>query len=324
MRKIRIGVFGAAGYAGGELLRLLTRHPAADLVFAHSRSHAGQAFAEVFPDMLGDTALCFTSQVDTEIDLLFLCLAHGEAAAVLATYAFADSVSVVDLSQDFRLQAGAEAGFVYGLPELNRTRIQSAKRIANPGCFATAVQLALLPLAAQGLMPAIVHVNATTGSTGAGRSLSETAHFSWRHNNLSVYKAFTHQHLKEIQYNLGRIQPQAAADISMVPQRGSFTRGIMACLTLETDADTAHLEALYDAYYSTHPFTHVSRREIDLKQVVNTNKCVLYIEKQGRKLLLLSVIDNLLKGAAGQAVQNMNLMFGLEESTGLLLKASAY
>lgn len=324
MRKISVGILGGAGYTGGELLRLLLYHPQVEIKFIHSRSHAGALVSEVHTDLLGDTELCFTDVLLKKVDVVFLCVAHGEAKKIMAENIFADTVRVIDLSQDFRIHTNEQFPFVYGLPEFNKELISKSKYIANPGCFATAIQLALIPLAANNLLPSTIHISATTGSTGAGQSLNETSHFSWRQDNLSVYKAFTHQHLAEIHQNIKHLQPAYSGRINMIPQRGSFTRGILACVTMTMNENTEGLYAMYDAYYATHPFVFTSRKNIDLKQVVNTNKCLLYLEKQDDQLMVVSIIDNLLKGAAGQAVQNMNLMFNLDETTGLKLKASAF
>lgn len=322
MKKAKAGIVGAAGYTGGELIRLLLWHPEVEISYVHSRSQAGKPVSSVHTDLLGDTELVFTDSVSTDIDILFLCLPHGETAYFLQQHPFFDSVRIIDLSNDFRL--GTEHGFVYGLPELQREQIRPALRVANPGCFATAIQLALLPLAQGGLLQDDIHISATTGSTGAGIKPADTLHFTWRHSNLSTYKTFTHQHLAEIQQTLRTLQPGYNNDVLLIPYRGDYTRGIIA--SVYTDFSGSHEDALvrYRDYYSKHPFTHVSDRNIDLKQVVNTNKCLLYLEKQDDKLLVVSILDNLLKGASGQAVQNMNLMMGWEESSGLRLKPSAY
>lgn len=322
MPNIRTGIIGAAGYTGGELLRLLLNHPAVEIVFAHSRSHAGKAVSDIHTDLLGDTELKFTDLMQQDVDLIYLCLAHGESKKLVSQI---DSrIKIIDLSNDFRLESDSQRPFVYGLPELNREHIKTAHNIANPGCFATAIQLALLPLAEKKLLRGDVHVSATTGSTGAGQSLSESSHFSWRQNNLSVYKAFTHQHLAEIGKSLTQLEPDFKNEIVMLPQRGAFTRGILACVTLSVEENEEQLINLFKDYYKEHAFVHVSTSNIDLKQVVNTNKCLLYLEKHNNRLMILSIIDNLLKGASGQAVQNMNLMFGFDETTGLKLKASAF
>jgi len=337
--KIRVGIVGSAGYTGGELLRVLIYHPDVEIVFAHSASHAGNKLYAVHGDLFGDTELVFSADFRSEIDVLFLCVGHGDAHKFLKTNAIYPSVKIIDLSQDFRLKANADyrdGRFVYGLPELNRDAIRSAKYIANPGCFATNIQLALLPLAAEGLLPEQIHVHSTTGSTGAGQKPSPTTHFSWRDGNLSVYKAFEHQHLQEISESLEQLQAgflpasggtlleRAAQRINMVPQRGAFPRGIFSAIHLESRLTEGQAYELYESYYAPHPFTWVSRTNIALKQVINTNKCILHLEKHGDKLLVLSVTDNLLKGASGQAVQNMNLLFGRDERAGLNLKGVGF
>lgn len=324
---IRAGIVGGAGYTGGEMIRLLINHPHVHLAFVHSNSNAGNPLHQVHTDLLGDTELSFSGDFSHDIDVLFLCLGHNDSQKFLAQNKFPETVRIIDLSQDFRLRAKATSvgrNFVYGLPELNREQIKTARNIANPGCFATSIQLALLPLAAQGRLSGEVHINATTGSTGAGQSLSQTSHFSWRNNNLSVYKAFGHQHLNEIGESLLQLQADFNAPIHFIPQRGDFTRGILSAVYLESDLSQEEAVQIYQEYYRDHPFTHVSDRNIDLKQVVNTNKCLIYLEKHGNQLFLVSVIDNLLKGASGQAVQNMNLMFGLDEKAGLKLKAAGF
>lgn len=321
--KVRVGIVGAAGYTGGELIRILLRHPQAEIAFAQSRSNAGKALASVHRDLAGDTDLTFSETIGTDADVLFLCAGHGEARKLLSETPLSDAVRIIDLSHDFRLAGNASIGsrrFVYGLPELQKEAIRQAENIANPGCFATAIQLALLPLAKAGL-PGEVHVTAITGSTGAGQSLHTTQHFAWRANNISAYKTLTHQHLGEIGQSLAQASGGQAPAVHFIPWRGDFTRGIFASACLQTDASLEAVEDLYRAFYADAPFTHLSTEPIDLKQVVNTNKCLLFAEKAGRQLVVHSAIDNLLKGASGQAVQNMNLMFGLEESTGLHLKA---
>lgn len=322
--KIKAGIVGGAGYTGGETLRLLINHPAVEIAFVHSNSNAGNLISDVHTDLLGDTELRFTDQLSSAIDVLFLCVGHGDAKKFLDANEIAKGIKIIDLSQDFRLKANAGTDWVYGLPELNREQIIKSDYIANPGCFATSIQLALLPLAAKGLLNSEVHINATTGSTGAGQSLSKTSHFSWRNNNLSVYKAFGHQHLNEIGESLVKLDAGFDQIINFIPQRGDFTRGILAAVYLESDLSETEAVSLYEDYYAGHVFTHVSKANIDLKQVVNTNKGLIHVEKHGNKLFIVSIIDNLLKGASGQAVQNMNLMFGLEEGTGLRLKASAF
>lgn len=339
INKIRVGIVGSAGYTGGELLRILIFHPEVEIVFANSASNAGNKVYAVHNDLFGDTELMFSADFHSAIDVLFLCVGHGDARKFLDANPLDPSVKIIDLSQDFRLRAHTEFQghqFIYGLPELNREAIRSAQYIANPGCFATNIQLALLPLAAAGLLPAELHVNATTGSTGAGQKPGATTHFSWRNNNLSVYKAFEHQHLQEISESLDQLQygflpasadsllARAAEKIHFVPQRGDFARGIFSATYLKTSLSEEEAYVLYTDYYAQHPFTSVSRENIDLKQVVNTNKSILHLEKHGQQLMILNATDNLLKGASGQAVQNMNLMFGLDERAGLNLKSVGF
>ena len=323
---INAGIIGGAGYTGGELIRLLINHPGVIISFIHSRSNAGQPVHVVHQDLIGETNLHFTGELSNEIDVLFLCLGHGESKKFLSENKISDHIKVIDLANDFRLQANSKEGnrqFVYGLPELNRDAIREANNIANPGCFATAIQLGLLPMAKAGLLKDI-YTTGITGSTGAGQSLAATSHFSWRANNIQAYKTLTHQHLGEIGESLLSLQPADAIDLSFVPWRGDFTRGIFISSTLHCEWSLPELNTIYESYYAEHPFTTVSREPIFLKQVVNTNKAVIQLEKAGSKLVVHSVIDNLLKGASGQAVQNMNLLFGLEESTGLKLKANYF
>lgn len=325
--KIKAGIIGGAGYTGGEMLRILVNHPNVEIAFVNSTSNAGNLISDVHTDLFGETDLKFVSDVPQDIDVLFLCVGHGDAKKFLAANSVNENIKIIDLSQDFRLTANGKfesRDFIYGLPELNRDKIKSAQNIANPGCFATCIQLGLLPLAAKGLIKSEVHINATTGSTGAGQSLAATSHFSWRNNNLSIYKAFEHQHLNEIGESLLQLQPSLSDSLSFIPQRGAFTRGILAAMYLESELTLEEAQNLYQDYYSTHPFTHVSGKNIDLKQVVNTNKALVHLEKHGNKLFIISIIDNLLKGASGQAVQNMNLIFGLEETAGLKLKAANF
>jgi N-acetyl-gamma-glutamyl-phosphate reductase len=329
---IKAGIVGGAGYTGGEMIRLLLNHPQVDLTFVNSNSQAGKPVSEVHQDLLGDTVLYFTDELDTEIDVLFLCVGHGQAKKFLETQQLPDTVKIIDLSQDFRWNETEittiitidKREFVYGLPELQREVIAQAKNIANPGCFATAIQLALLPLAEKGAIKEDVHVSGVTGSTGAGQSLNPTSHYSWRSSNISNYKVLNHQHLHEIRRTLSGLQEDKVPDIHFVPYRGPFTRGILCTSYLKSDLTLEEVQTLYSNYYSSHPFVHISASTPDLKQVVNTNKCLLYLEKQGNQLIITSMIDNLLKGASGQAVQNMNIMFGLEETAGLKLKASAF
>ncbi|MCP9763358.1 N-acetyl-gamma-glutamyl-phosphate reductase [Lacihabitans soyangensis] len=322
MNSIKVGIIGGAGYTGGELLRILINHPSAELVFVNSQSQAGKPIYSTHTDLLGDTDLLFTDQLPFEsVDVIFLCSGHGQSAKFLAENAVPSSVKIIDLSTDYRDESN---GFVYGLPELNRERIKSANKIANPGCFATSIQLALLPLAKNGLLKSEVHVSAVTGSTGAGQSLSASTHFSWRSSNISIYKAFTHQHLAEIGQSLKQLQTGFEKEINFIPYRGNFTRGIMANVYLDYDGTQEDAEAIFEKYYAEHPFCTISKSPIDLKQVVNTNKCILEIQKHGNKLLITAIIDNLVKGASGQAVQNMNLAFGLAERTGLNLKSVGF
>lgn len=325
--KIKIGIIGGAGYTGGELLRILVNHPDAQVVFVHSKSQAGKPVYNTHTDLLGDTELTFTGDEYNSLlektgpDVIFLCSGHGESAKFLTENHLPDSVKIIDLSTDFRDESN---GFVYGLPELQRDRIREARRIANPGCFATGIQLALLPLAKAGLLTDAVHVSAITGSTGAGQALSPTTHFTWRNNNISIYKAFTHQHLKEIRQSLTVLQPGFDRAVNFVPYRGDFTRGIMANVYTTFSGSLEEAKVLYRDYYAEHPFTHFSDAPVDLKQIVNTNKCLIHLEKHDGQLLISTVIDNLTKGASGQAVQNMNLIFGLPEDAGLRLKAAAF
>ncbi len=325
MAKIKVGIAGAAGYTGGELLRILVHHPEVDILFAHSNSNAGNPVYKAHNDLLGDTELVFASEFVNGADVLFLCLGHGDSVKFVeeqkAFIAANPNMKIIDLSQDFRPETN---GFVYGLPELKRDKIKAATKVANPGCFATAVQLGLLPLAAAGLLKDEIHTTGITGSTGAGQKPSSTTHFSWRNDNISVYKAFEHQHLKEINQSLKQLQPDFSKAINFVPYRGDFARGIFATQYITTSLTEAEAVKLYKDYYKDHPFTHYSDENPDMKQVVNTNKCIVHVEKHGDKLMVLSMIDNLLKGASGQAVQNMNLMFGLNEKTGLGLKSLGF
>lgn len=322
---IRAGIIGGAGYTGGELLRLLLRHPQVDIRFVHSESNAGKPVASVHGDLIGETTILFSHDVSRDIDVLFLCTGHGKSAAFLQESQFPSSVRIIDLSQDFRLQPD---GWIYGLPELNREGIRQAAEqhtnIANPGCFATCIQLGLLPLAHAGLLTEDIHTSAITGSTGAGQSLSTTSHFSWRSGNTQVYKAFTHQHLAEIGRSLAQLQPSHGGKINFIPYRGGFTRGIIASSYTRCSLPQGEALALYRSYYESHPFVHVVETNPDIKQVVNTNKCLVWLEQHDDTLLAVTVLDNLLKGASGQAVQNMNLVFGLEETAGLRLKPVAF
>jgi N-acetyl-gamma-glutamyl-phosphate reductase len=329
MQKIKVGIVGGAGYTGGELIRLLIHHQYVSIAFINSRSNAGKTVASVHADLIGETDLKFSGELNSEIDVLFLCVGHGEAKKFLDENEINDGVKIIDLSQDFRLSENAKfknKNFVYGLPELNRQQIRSAGYIANPGCFATAIQLGLLPLAKAGLLNE-VYSTGITGSTGAGQSLSATSHFSWRANNIQAYKTLTHQHLKEIGQSINQLQPKFPAGdegLNFVPWRGDFTRGIFISSTITCDEPLENITQLYNDFYDGDPFTFLSQAGIYLKQVVNTNKCVIQLEKVGTKLVIHSAIDNLLKGASGQAVQNMNLMFGFEETEGLKLKAGGF
>ena len=325
--KIKVGLVGAAGYTAGELLRILLHHPHAALGAVASSSHAGRAVSSVHDDLVGDTELRFAAALAGDEDVVFLCLGHGHSRAFLAETTLPATTKIIDLSNDFRLRADRDFGgrkFVYGLPELNKTALQTAQNVANPGCFATAIQLALLPVAAANQLTADVHVSALTGSTGAGQRLAEPVHFSWRTNNVSVYKPFTHQHLGEIGESLTQLQPQLGAEIHFIPYRGNFSRGIFASVYTLSELTQDEARELFSKFYADAPFTTVTDREIHLKQVVNTNKCLLHVQKIGQQLLITSVLDNLGKGASGQAVQNMNLLFGLPETTGLHLKSSFF
>jgi N-acetyl-gamma-glutamyl-phosphate reductase len=326
MTKIKVGIVGGAGYTGGELIRLLINHPHVAIRFIHSKSNTGNPVYKVHQDLLGETDLFFTDELSQDIDVIYLCVGHGEARAFLEGYTIADHVRVIDLSQDFRLPHTASIRhhkFIYGLPELNKDKITKAHYIANPGCFATAIQLGLLPLAKDGLLSE-VHTTGITGSTGAGQSLTGTSQFSWRANNIQAYKTLTHQHLAEIGVSLKQLSPHQETEVNFVPWRGDFTRGIFISSQLNCTMKLEELSQHYEDFYRDHPFTFVSREPIFLKQVVNTNKCFIQLEKAGNKLVVHSVIDNLLKGASGQAVQNMNLMFGLDEKAGLRLKANFF
>ena len=321
---INVGIIGGAGYTAGELIRILLNHPMAEIAFVQSSSNAGNLLSDVHTDLVGDTDLQFVADADfTSVDVVFFCMGHGKSKEYLQKHTLPETVKIIDLSHDFRLKKQGNT-FVYGLPELNHEAIKKADKIANPGCFATGIQLAILPLAAAGLIKDELHVNAITGSTGAGQAPSATSHFSWRNNNLSVYKAFEHQHLGEIGESLQQLQADFNHDINFIPVRGNHTRGIFASVYTKYDGSLEDAVKLYEDYYATHPFVVVSKSNPDLKQVVNTNKAIVYLEKHGNKLMILSVTDNLLKGASGQAVQNMNLIFGLEETMGLGLKAGVF
>jgi N-acetyl-gamma-glutamyl-phosphate reductase len=326
MKKINIGIIGGAGYTGGELIRLLINHPNTDIRFIHSKSNAGNPVFKVHQDLIGETELKFTDTLSDDINALFLCLGHGDSKKFLSENEIADSIKIIDLANDFRLAQSSKLkarSFVYGLPELNKEQIKTAHNIANPGCFASAIQLGLLPLAKAGLLDDI-YTTGITGSTGAGQSLSATSHFSWRANNIQAYKTLTHQHLGEIMQSLTHLQSSRDLQLSFVPWRGDFTRGIFISSTVHCEASQEELKILYKDFYKGNPFTIVSDEPIFLKQIVNTNKCLIQLEKVGSKLVVHSALDNLLKGASGQAVQNMNLMFGLNETTGLKLKANYF
>ena len=327
MKNLQIGIIGGAGYTAGELIRLLLNHPATYINFVYSTSNAGNKLYKVHQDLIGDTEINFTSKINTDVDVLFLCLGHGNSTAFLEKTTFSDNTKIIDLSNDFRLLADKNfkgKDFVYGLPELDKESIKTAKYIANPGCFATTIELALLPLAKHQALKNEVHVTAITGSTGAGQAATNTSHFSWKNNNVSIYKAFEHQHLAEIKESLNHLQQDFTKAVNFIPVRGNFSRGILA--SVYTTCEWSLIEAMvhYQNYYLNHPFVVISDENIDVKQAVNTNKCLLHLEKHGDKLLIVSCIDNLLKGASGQAVQNMNIMFGLPEDAGLRLKPVAF
>ena len=318
---INAGIYGAAGYTGGELLRILKNHPGVEIDFIHSESQAGKHVAEVHQDLF-DLDMRFTDQIGTQVDLIFLCMGHGRSATFMEQHSFGENVKVIDLSHDFRIDGTHD--FIYGLPELQRDRIKDAQYIANPGCFATGIQLALLPLAHAQQITDDIHVTAMTGSTGAGQKPSATGHFSWRNNNISIYKAFSHQHLAEIKQSLVKLQPDFDTQLHFIPMRGNFTRGILASVYTPFQGSEAEAIDSYKAFYADHPFVHITDTNPNLKQIVNSNFALLYIRKHGDQLHIISISDNLIKGAAGQAVQNMNLMFGLAEKTGLTLKTSGF
>jgi N-acetyl-gamma-glutamyl-phosphate reductase len=321
---IKTGIIGGAGYTAGELIRLLVNHPEAEIAFVNSSSNAGNSIQDVHGGLTGETSLVFTDRLPLDaVDALFLCSAHGDSRKFMEKNTVPDRVKIIDLSMDYRAESPAHA-FVYGLPELNGERIRKAGRVANPGCFATAVQLALLPLAANRLLTDEVHVHAITGSTGAGVKPSATTHFSWRDNNISIYKAFEHQHLMEIRQSLSQLQGGFGEAINFIPVRGDFPRGIFASVYTRCDRTQEEIQEIYADFYRDAAFTFIAGKNPDLKQAVNTNKCILYPEKHGDKVFVVSVIDNLLKGASGQAIQNFNLMFGLDERAGLRLKASGF
>lgn len=323
---IRAGIIGGAGYTAGELLRLLINHPDVEVSWVHSTSNAGNLVTDIHQGLIGETFLRFTDTTAWEdIDVVFFCTPHGQSRTFIKENPIPEDVKIIDLSNDFRLKDGEEHDFVYGLPEMNRKpMVRGAKHVANPGCFATAIQLALLPLAKNGLIKSDIHITAITGSTGAGVKPSATSHYSWRNDNVSIYKPFRHQHLGEIMQTMRELQPDFDAEINFVPVRGCFSRGIMAIAYLDIEEDIETLRQLYEEAYSDHSFTFITDKQPDLKDVVNTNKCIIHLEKVDGKLLITSVIDNLLKGASGTAVHNMNLLFGLSERTGLQLKPSAF
>lgn len=315
-----VGIIGGGGYTAGELIRILLNHPEVEIKFVHSKSQQGKLVSEVHEDLLGECWLTFTNKVQTSVDVIFLCQGHGKSIALMEEYDFPENVTVIDLSRDYRLSEE----FVYGLPELNKPAIRKSKRIANCGCFATAIQLGLLPLAYARALDNEIHIHAITGSTGAGQAPSSTTHFSWRNNNLSVYKAFKHQHLDEIKRSLKQLQAGFDQSINFIPVRGNFARGIFASIYMDTNLSIEELYELYNSYYAEEPFVIITDHNPSLKQVVNTNKCILYLEKHENKVLIISLIDNLVKGASGQAVQNMNLTLGFPEKMGLSLKAMAF
>lgn len=321
---IKVGIVGGAGYTAGELIRLLLNHPDVEIVFVNSTSNAGNRITDVHEGLYGETDLCFTNLLPLDkIDLLFFCTAHGDTKKFMAGHEVPEEVRIIDLSMDYRIKS-PEHDFVYGLPELNRRAICEARHVANPGCFATCIQLAVLPLAKHLLLNSDLHVNAITGSTGAGVKPSATSHFSWRNDNISIYKPFTHQHLAEIGQSFRQLQNSFNSRINFIPVRGNFSRGIFATTYLDCKIELEEIKRIYEEYYADHSFTFLTDKNPDLKQVVNTNKCLLYLQKIEDRLLIVSMIDNLLKGASGQAVHNMNLMFGLEETVGLHLKPSAF
>jgi N-acetyl-gamma-glutamyl-phosphate reductase len=324
---IKAGIIGGAGYTAGELIRIILNHPGLELDFVYSTSNAGNKLYQIHGDLIGETEMKFTQGINPEIDVLFLCLGHGNSKVFLEKHEFSSQTRIIDLSNDFRLIGDhffKGKKFVYGLPEVFKKDIQKASYLANPGCFATAIQLALLPLAAENRLKADIHVNAVTGATGAGVSLSKTTHFTWRDNNFSHYKAFDHQHLGEIHQTMGILQKGFDREVIFIPNRGNFSRGIFATAYTDFDGSIEDANSLYSNYYKDAAFTHVSSTDIFLKQVVNTNKCLIHLKMHKNKLLITSAVDNLLKGASGQAIQNMNIMFGLEEDLGLSLKANFF
>ena len=326
MVKIRAGIRGGSGYAAGELMRILLNHPVTDIQFVHSQSQASKYVSDIHTDLLGETDLKFSSTWSDDINVLFLCQGHGQSEKFLSENGIPARIKVIDIGSDFRLGDQERYGrkFIYGLPEWNRKEIAQANSIANPGCFATGIELALLPLAAHHLLLSDVHIHAITGSTGSGQNPNVTTHFSWRDSNLSVYKPFRHQHLGEIRQLIIKAQPSFKHALNFIPVRGNFTRGIFSTLYVKCPVEECEIKDIYQKFYALHPFIYISETNPHLKQVVNTNKALLYLQKEDDYLLIISLIDNLLKGAVGQAVQNMNLMFGVEETTGLRFKANAF
>ncbi len=324
---IQVGIIGGAGYTAGELIRLLLFHSKVELNFVYSTSNVNNLISDIHQDLIGNIDMKFTNVINSEVDVLFLCLGHGNSKSFLEQHTFSSNTKIIDLSNDFRLKTNAtlnEKTFIYGLPELQKEAIASANYIANPGCFATTIQLALLPLAKHQLLSESVHANAVTGATGAGVSLSKTTHFTWRDNNFSYYKPFTHQHLGEIEQSVTQLQNSFNSELVFIPNRGNFSRGIFATLYTNFDGKLSEAIDIYQTYYKGEPFTHISSNQLHLKQVVNTNNCLIHLHKHKSKLLITSCIDNLIKGASGQAIQNMNLMYGFEETTGLQLKATYF
>ena len=320
---IRVGVLGAAGYTGGELIRVLLSHPKVEIVFANSESNAGNLVSDVHEGLIGETDLRFTAEMPFDkVDVLFFCFGHGKSEQFLKEHSIPANVKIIDLAQDFRIKGSHD--YIYGLPETHRDQIRNAQHLANPGCFATCIQLAMLPALKAGIISGDIHVNGITGSTGAGQKPGATTHFSWRNDNCSVYKTFTHQHLLEINQTVPELSPGSDCRVLFIPQRGCFARGIFVTAYAQCDKTLEEVQQIYADYYRDAAFTHVVTKSPDMKQVVNTNKAVVYVEKYEDQLLMISCIDNLLKGAVGQAVQNMNLMFGNEETDGLHLKASAF
>ena len=324
---VTAGIIGGAGYTAGELIRILMHHGDVHIDFVYSTSNAGNPVSAIHQDLIGDTDLVFSNFINTDVDVLFLCLGHGNSKTFLENNSFSVDTKIIDLSNDFRLQEDAVfqgKEFMYGLPELQKEKIQKADYVANPGCFATALQLAILPLAAKNLIKSDVHINAVTGATGAGTSLSKTTHFTWRDNNFSYYKPFTHQHLGEIHQSVNQLQESFDSEINFMPNRGNFSRGIFATTYTTFEESIEEAKKLYSDFYKDAAFTFVSDQELHLKQVVNSNKCLIHLYKHEGKLLIASCIDNLVKGASGQAVQNMNLMFGYDEAKGLKLKGTYF